>query len=681
MAGRRIALLVSTSTYDDPTFRQLKSPAADIAALSGILQDPGIGGYEVQLLSDAPSYKVNQAVDRLFADARRDDLILLYFSGHGFRDDGNRLFMVMRDSLMMQGESQSTLLASTAVSAQFVRDQLERCRSRRKIIILDCCYAGAFPAGATKDAGKIDVMSEFGGRGSVVITASSALQYSFESDGDEAISEISGNAKPSVFTGALIEGIVSGSADLNGDGVIDIDELYSHVHDQVTLRVPRQTPQKKSDVEGTLFVAQSPRGPRPIKLQPEILHALRSPLPLVRLAMIKTLIDSCSTAHLGVVLAVRDALREHTEDDSISVTKAARAALVQIGELTGDVTLLDADAVATHPGVGPEDARDITIAAQQEADAIVATAQREADERISEVEREAAKLRAIADQEVAENRAATERDIAKLRTINEREIAQFRATAKRERDEILVTAKRQADEMRWQAQRILEESEALISEDTVKQTRYEILVTAKRQADEMRSQAQRILEESEAARAQAEAEFEIQLTTRREEAERQEAERLAAAQAATQRLVSEAEQRASTAEQRAAKASAQADQTRRDADSHSRQLVANAKKYADQIVSQAKSQAEQMLAEVKADAERRLAAAQHEFDELIRQKDSIASHLKLVRQLLSGQALQLPTTEPRTKEALEALNSALNSGSEDDMHSKDMRPAADWRAK
>jgi F0F1-type ATP synthase membrane subunit b/b' len=153
----------------------------------------------------------------------------------------------------------------------------------------------------------------------------------------------------------------------------------------------------------------------------------------------------------------------------------------------------------------------------------------------------------------------------------------------------------------------------------------------------MRSQAQRILEESEAQRAQAEAEFEIQLAARREEAERQEAERLSAAQSATQKLVSEAEQRASTAEQRAAKASAQADQTRRDADQHARQLVSNAKKNADQIVSQAKAQAEGLLAETKADAERRRAAAQREVDDLTRQKDSIASHLAQVRQLLGGQ--------------------------------------------
>ena len=54
-------------------------------------------------------------------------------------------------------------------------------------------------------------------------------------------------------------------------------------------------------------------------------------------------------------------------------------------------------------------------------------------------------------------------------------------------------------------------------------------------------------------------------------------------------------------------------------------------------MSQAKTQADQLLAETKADAERRRAAAQREVDELTRQKDSIATHLAQVRQLLGGQ--------------------------------------------
>jgi hypothetical protein len=42
VAGKRVALLISMSTYENQAFRQLRSPAADVAALSGILKDPAV---------------------------------------------------------------------------------------------------------------------------------------------------------------------------------------------------------------------------------------------------------------------------------------------------------------------------------------------------------------------------------------------------------------------------------------------------------------------------------------------------------------------------------------------------------------------------------------------------------------------------------------------------------------
>jgi hypothetical protein len=75
--------------------------------------------------------------------------------------------------------------------------------------------------------------------------------------------------------------------------------------------------------------------------------------------------------------------------------------------------------------------------------------------------------------------------------------------------------------------------------------------------------------------------------------------------------------------------------------------VGDAEKNAGQIVGQAKAQAEQLLAEVNADAERRRAATHREVDDLTRQKDSIATHLAQVRQLLPGMnAVQAAQPKP-----------------------------------
>jgi uncharacterized caspase-like protein len=91
LAGRRLALLVATSSYDDAAFGRLRAPAADIEALRNVLAAPAIGGYDVEVLSNAASHEVNQAIEEFFAEAKLDDLVLLYFSGHGFKSESGRL--------------------------------------------------------------------------------------------------------------------------------------------------------------------------------------------------------------------------------------------------------------------------------------------------------------------------------------------------------------------------------------------------------------------------------------------------------------------------------------------------------------------------------------------------------------------------------------------------------------
>jgi hypothetical protein len=94
-------------------------------------------------------------------------------------------------------------------------------RSRSIVLLLDCCYGGAFGQGvAVRASGEANVLDSFpggklgGGRGRAVITASSAMEYAFEGDrlADEA------DRRPSVFTSALVEGMETGDADRDEDG-------------------------------------------------------------------------------------------------------------------------------------------------------------------------------------------------------------------------------------------------------------------------------------------------------------------------------------------------------------------------------------------------------------------------------------------------------------------------------
>src|SRR6476661_3951431 len=221
MAAGRKALVVATYEYSDGGLRRLAAPEHDADSFAGVLQDPAIAGFDVTMLVNQPHYVVGEAIADFYGQAGREDLTLLYFTGHGLKDDEGRLYLAMtntrRDALMF-----------TAISGAQLNDAMDASRSRRKVLILDCCYSGAFPAGHTAKADEsVHTLERFQGKGRAVLTASDSTQYSFEGE------NVTGAGAGSLFTRYLVEGMRSGEADLDADGDIALDELYSYVHDRV----------------------------------------------------------------------------------------------------------------------------------------------------------------------------------------------------------------------------------------------------------------------------------------------------------------------------------------------------------------------------------------------------------------------------------------------------------------
>jgi hypothetical protein len=244
MADGRYALVVSSSRYSDPLLTELEAPGHDARSLGTVLAAPEIGDFEVTTLADEPASKVMQEIEAFFDGRRREDLVLLYFSGHGILDEGARLYFATSDTQVKRPRS-------TAVSADFVNELMRECRSRRQVLMLDCCNSGAFARGI-KAGGSIGTGERFEGRGRVVITATDALQYAFEGG------RVEGEAAGSVFTSVLVDGLRSGAADLNGDGSVTLDELYDYVYGRVLDASPRQRPHKWAfGVEGQIVVART----------------------------------------------------------------------------------------------------------------------------------------------------------------------------------------------------------------------------------------------------------------------------------------------------------------------------------------------------------------------------------------------------------------------------------------
>jgi tetratricopeptide (TPR) repeat protein len=242
--GRRFALIVACDRYADPKLKELKAPSQDAERFARILEDPKIGGFRVTTLINQPHETIATKVNRFLQSCNRDDTVLLYFSCHGIKDtDGELYFATIT--------TDRTLLLSTGIHSNFVNKLLDRCRSQQKVVLLDCCYSGAFEKGRYVRADTQVNPTEYFGKGSVVITASDSMQYAFE--GDDKIESLGKGG--SYFTNALIEGLESGKADVNNDGKITYSELYNYIHDYVRKITADQTPTLNSrGVEGDFVI-------------------------------------------------------------------------------------------------------------------------------------------------------------------------------------------------------------------------------------------------------------------------------------------------------------------------------------------------------------------------------------------------------------------------------------------
>jgi hypothetical protein len=319
----KYALIIGNNQYDDPKLAQLKTPAADSQALAKILDDQTIGSFDqVTPFINQTETQVRRAISAFLINKKPDDLVLLYFSGHGVLDDRGRLYLALKDT-------QVDLLKATSLPSSFVADEMDSCRSKRQILILDCCHSGAFARGTKGEQKAItETTFEGSGFGRVVLTASDSTQYALE--GDQVIKQ----TELSLFTHFLLEGLRTGEADTNNDGLIALDEWYDYTYTRVISETPRQVPHKWSyNQQGDLIIAKNPYVKKKVvELPYELIQALESPFVSVRESAVNELGKYLQSRDPAMVELAVSFLKSMKEDDSRRISLLAEKLLVQFEE-------------------------------------------------------------------------------------------------------------------------------------------------------------------------------------------------------------------------------------------------------------------------------------------------------------------------------------------------------------
>lgn len=231
------AVVVGVSRYINmPT---LKYSDDDAFRLMALMQSP-VGGAipdeQIRVLVDEDATKSNiiSSMEELFGKADEDDLVLLYFSGHGLKGS---FLPIDYDGYNNQ------------LNHDEIQEVFEESNAKYKLCVADACHSGSYDF--TSKGNIEDLVSDYyeglsnSKGGTALILSSKSEETSLESL----------NIRQGVFSYFLLRGM-KGKADKNTNGIVTLGELFDYVADEVkSYTLSRQSPVLRGDYDENMPIS------------------------------------------------------------------------------------------------------------------------------------------------------------------------------------------------------------------------------------------------------------------------------------------------------------------------------------------------------------------------------------------------------------------------------------------
>jgi uncharacterized caspase-like protein len=238
--GKRTAIAVGINTYKDLSIPQLSGAENDAQEFFRLLtsQEGGFERNEKNLLrgEDATQRNIIERISEIFRNDEKQEIAIFYFSGHGFLDKKDELYLSTYDV-----DKKDPYIGGIRIDD--LRRQIYSSENKQNaILILDCCFSGAATKDTKDGSGEIkDVRpyletniginadkENYGeGEGKFTITSSATDKVSWEVKDRTHQS----NSQPHVhgaFTYHLLQGLEGGAADENS-GIITLGSLQQYI--------------------------------------------------------------------------------------------------------------------------------------------------------------------------------------------------------------------------------------------------------------------------------------------------------------------------------------------------------------------------------------------------------------------------------------------------------------------
>ncbi len=224
---------VGVSEYAKPELN-LGYPHADALALAEMFKKQSGKLYSevnVKVLTNAQATTQNLTLEmnRFIKGAAQQDLIIMFFAGHGILDNDQTLYFVSHDANPDE--------PFTGLNVSSIQELLSKRPQAQKVLLwLDICHSGAAGERTRATIGSDEAIKMLAqGSGVKVMTSSTGREFSLE-----GADYLNGHG---AFTAALLEGM-GGQADKkvgDGDGYVSVLELETFV----SRRVPEMTKSKQ----------------------------------------------------------------------------------------------------------------------------------------------------------------------------------------------------------------------------------------------------------------------------------------------------------------------------------------------------------------------------------------------------------------------------------------------------
>jgi uncharacterized caspase-like protein len=243
-------LTIGVSQHKAPgnDLKHAAKDARDLAAALKAHEGKLFGSVQTRTLTDAQATRQNieEALDWLAKQAKGDDYVMVFISGHGNIDALGHYYFVPHD--FEPGRER------TAVRWTLFHDTLSRLPGKR-FLILDTCRAGG-AGGLGAPAAPIDSLKGLAEQGLITYASCMAGEFSFEARGE-------GPIQNGYFTCGLIEAL-SGKADANSDGVVTLAEVDAYVANRVKVLsrgLQNPTMQRPATIPSSLALALTESAP------------------------------------------------------------------------------------------------------------------------------------------------------------------------------------------------------------------------------------------------------------------------------------------------------------------------------------------------------------------------------------------------------------------------------------